>query len=123
MRLKPSDGVATVLAAAIIATYAVLLRSGSVGFIGDPRAMASIGLLSAVVLCPLSGIRKFDAWAGVVSIFGAAALGLGVATLVTNDWSVLAAFVGCIAAVWALATLHHALTAVTDLSSPRGAHA
>jgi hypothetical protein len=118
MRLRPADRVAAILVAALVSTYAVLLVNGSVGFIGDPRAMASIGLLSALVLCPLSGLRSFDLWAGGICLLGAAALGLGVATLMTNDWSVLATFVGCIVAIWALATLQHALKDVRRVSIP-----
>jgi menaquinone-dependent protoporphyrinogen oxidase len=106
------DGVALVVVAAVIATYGVLLASGSVGFIQDPRAMGSIGLLSALLLCPLSGGNQRPGWwLTAISLLGTATLGLGIAAVVTVGWGVLAAFMIAIAAMWLVSTLHHAFEA------------
>lgn len=118
MRLTRRDGTATVIVAALVITYFALLGSGSVGFIRDPRSMAVIGLLSAVVLCPLSGIKVFDAWAGGISVLGTATLALGLATVFSNSWTVLALFVAAIVLMWALATAHHTLGAPAGGATP-----
>ena len=107
------DGFAFLVVAADWATYAVLLHQGTVGFIKDPRAMASIVLISSVVLCPMSARywQLSSAWTSLVGLLGAAALGLGIATLVTDGWAVLAALVIMMAVIWVLAFIHHQVKA------------
>ena len=112
MRLTWRDGMATLIVAAVAIVYLALLADGSVGFIQDPRSMAVIGLLSALVLCPLSGLKVFDAWAGGISVVGAMTLGLGLVTVFANAWAPLALFIAAIVLMWALSTLHHMLGAV-----------
>ena len=73
--------------------------------------MASIGLISAVLLCPMSagaaGARWW--WTAVTSGLGAAtlALALGLAAVVTDGYGVLAAFIIAIAAMWMASVAHH----------------
>lgn len=111
MARRARDGVAFAVVAADVVTWIALLSLGSVGFIQDPRAMASIGLVSAVLLCPLSagvaGARRW--WVAFINALGAATLGLGIAAVVTNDWGVLAAFIIAIAAMWMTSVAHHEL--------------
>jgi hypothetical protein len=124
MRLTWRDGAATLVVGALVVAYIGLLVNGSVGFIQGPRSIASIGLLSALILCPLSGIKVFDGWAGAISVLGAVTLGLGVATLVAESWVFLAAFIVAVIAMWALATLHHTVTGLQGRSPrPGAAHA
>jgi hypothetical protein len=121
MRLTWRDAVATVMVGALVLMYIGLLANGSVGFIQGPRSMASIGLLSALVLCPLSGIKVFDAWAGAIGILGVGTLGVGIAVLVAESWVMLAAFMLAVVAMWALSTLHHAVGDVHGAVAHHGA--
>jgi hypothetical protein len=110
VRVSWRDGVAAVIVAALWVVYAELLVRGSVGFIIDPRAMGSIGLISSVLLCPLGNSSQASGvWLWVVSALGAVATALGIVTVVTVSWAALAAFMIAIAAMWALTTLHHLL--------------
>jgi hypothetical protein len=121
-RLTWTNEAATVVVAALIFVYAELLARGSVGFIVDPRSMGSIGLISAVFLCPLGGgARASGAWVPVMSLAGIVTLALGIATVVTVSWGVLAAFMIAIFAMWALTTVHHALGTAPKSSSRVGA--
>jgi len=103
------DGVALIVVLADLATYAALLHQGSVGFIKDPRAMASIVLISTVLLCPMSAGygQRSNPWTGVIGLLGAATLGLGIATLVGDGWGTLAALMTGLGAMWLLALTHH----------------
>ena len=109
MPLTWRDALATLVVAALVVIYAVLLVNGSVGFIRDPRSMAVVGLLSSLVLCP-RGIKSVDVWVGGMSVLGAATLGLGLVALTTQSWTILAIFMGAIVVNWMVATLHHALS-------------
>jgi peptidoglycan/LPS O-acetylase OafA/YrhL len=71
--------------------------------------MASIGLISAVLLCPMSagaaGARWW--WTAVTSGLGAATLALGLAAVGADGYGVLAAFIIAIAAMWMASVAHH----------------
>ncbi|HAW10057.1 MAG TPA: hypothetical protein DCX12_03090, partial [Chloroflexi bacterium] len=107
------DGVALVVVLADLATYAALLHLGSVGFIKDPRAMASIVLISTVLLCPMSAAygQKPGLWTSFVGLVGAVLLGLGIATLVGDGWGTLAALMIGLVVMWVLSAAHHAVAA------------
>jgi menaquinone-dependent protoporphyrinogen oxidase len=103
------DGVALIVVLADLATYLALLHQGSVGFIGDPRAMASIVLISTVLLCPMSAgySQQPNLWTGLIGLLGAATLGLGIATLAGDGWGTLAALMIGLGAMWLLSVTHH----------------
>ena len=107
------DGVALVVVLADLATYAALLHLGSVGFIKDPRGMASIVLISTVLLCPMSAAygQKPGLWTSFVGLVGAVLLGLGIATLVGDGWGTLAALMIGLVVMWVLSAAHHAVAA------------
>jgi menaquinone-dependent protoporphyrinogen oxidase len=105
------DGVALIVVLADLATYVALLHLGSVGFIRDPRAMASIVLISTVLLCPMSASygQQPGLWAGFIGLIGAAALGLGIATLVGDGWGTLTALMIAMGVIWLLSATHHVM--------------
>ncbi|MGO8686564.1 MAG: flavodoxin domain-containing protein [Candidatus Dormibacteria bacterium] len=107
------DGLALVVVLADLATYVALLHQGSagVGFIKDPRAMASIVLISTVLLCPMSSDygRAGNLWTTFIGLLGAATLGVGIATLATDGWGVLAALMIGLGLMWVLSATHHLL--------------
>ncbi len=113
------DGVALVVVLADLATYAALLHQGSVGFIKDPRAMASIVLISSVLLCPMSAGhgRLGNRWTGFIGLIGTATLGAGIATLATDGWGALAALMIGVGLMWLLSVTHHILVARRSLGS------
>jgi len=106
------DGVALIVVLADLATYVALLHQGSVGFIKDPRAMASIVLISTVLLCPMSAGygQQSNLWTGFIGLLGAATLGLGIATLAGDGWGTLAALMIGLGAMWVLSVTHHLVT-------------
>jgi menaquinone-dependent protoporphyrinogen oxidase len=103
--------VALVVVLADLATYAALLHQGSVGFIKDPRAMASIVLISTVFLCPMSAGygRPGNLWTGFIGLLGTATLGVGIATLVSDGWGPLAALMIGVGLMWLVSVAHHIL--------------
>jgi len=110
MNQRARDGIALVVVVADLATYAALLSLGSVGFIGDPRAMASIGMISSVLLCPMSSRAvEGGVWVGLISLLGAATLAFGIASLVSDSWVTLALFMASIAAMWVASATRHVL--------------
>jgi menaquinone-dependent protoporphyrinogen oxidase len=113
--------VALIVVLADLATYAALLHQGSVGFIRDPRAMASIVLISTVLLCPMSAGygQPGNLWTGFIGLLGAASLGLGIATLVGDGWGTLAALMIGLGLMWLLSVTHHLVAG--GPASPGGA--
>jgi menaquinone-dependent protoporphyrinogen oxidase len=115
------DGLALIVVLADLGTYLALLHQGSagVGFIKDPRAMASIVLISTVLLCPMSAQQAGNLWTGLVGILGCACLALGIATLVGDGWGTLAALMIGLGLMWLLSAAHHMVQAATA-PSPAG---
>ncbi len=124
VRVSWRDGAAALIVAALWVVYAELLARGSVGFIIDPRAMGSVGLISAAVLCPLgNGAAASGLWSWGMSALGVVTGALGIVTVVTVGWAALAGFMIAIAAMWALTTLHHLLGTARRSPSTAGAAA
>jgi menaquinone-dependent protoporphyrinogen oxidase len=71
--------------------------------------MASIVLISTVLLCPMSAGygQQFNLWAGLIGLLGAATLGLGIATLAGDGWGTLAALMIGLGAMWLFSVTHH----------------
>jgi hypothetical protein len=113
MRLGREDAVATILVAAIVATYIAFLAAGDV----PERGMAGIGLVLGS-LSYMVGSRRIagpDSWRRFLRVGGLISLGLGLVTLLTGFGGVLAVFTASIVALWALVIAAHAgvLTAGT----------
>lgn len=119
------DGVALIVVLADLATYVALLHQGSVGFIKDPRAMASIVLISTVLLCPMSAGygQQSNLWTGVIGLLGAATLGLGIATLAGDGWGTLSALMIGMGAMWLLSVTHHMVMGDPASTPGRAVHA
>jgi hypothetical protein len=121
MRLTWKDGGASILVAAILVPYFGYLARGSMPFIHDSRGMAATALALGVATCYAGDMRVMAGrWTGLTVItvlLGVAALGLGIAAVVTANGGILAAFIIVIVALWALATARHA--AGTLSSHPR----
>lgn len=112
MRLTWKDAAAAVLVAAIVVPYVGYLTRGSMPFIHDARGMAGTALVLGAVACYAGDMRilarRWNVVAAVAAVLGIAALGLGIAALVTESGGLLAAFIITIVALWMLATLRHA---------------
>src|ERR1700736_1893352 len=100
MRLGREDAVATILVAAIVATYIAFLAAGDV----PERGMAGIGLVLGSLSYTGGGrsIAGPDAWRRFLRVGGLISLGLGLVTLLTGFGGVLAVFTASIVALWAL---------------------
>ncbi len=129
MRLSLRDLTGTVLVAVIAGLYVTYLANGSALFITDPRGMAVSGLVLGWVACMAGGAAGWTAGSRtgniLLSIGGAATLGLGVAAIVLGtNTVVLAAFIVAIVAMWAVSLLRHAVGSVSATrTTGRRAHA
>ncbi len=119
MRLTWKDAAATILVAAILVPYVGYLARGSMPFIHDDRGMAATALALGVATCYAGDLkvmaRRWTVLTVLTALLGTAALGLGIAAVVTAGSGVLAAFIVVVIALWALATARHtALTLSSD---------
>lgn len=104
---------AAIIAGAIFAYLGLLLNDtvgqlGGVAILGKPplaegpQGMAVVGLVAAGVLFALLGLDAMSSRprrTGGVALIAAA---LGVAAVVTADWTVLAVFIGAVVVMWAV---------------------
>lgn len=106
MRLTWLDSVGTVLVALILGLCGACVALDDVPVRGLAVAALLLGITAALAIGPLTGrpgaLRAFGR-AGMV-----AALGLGIATVVTGQAALLSAFVAAVVALWAVAMLAHA---------------
>lgn len=103
MRLTWLDAVGTVLVAAIVAIYAAFMAAGDV----PVRAMALIGLALGITAYLAIGpvTRAPGTLRTLTGAFGLAALGLGLAAVVTGSAPLLATFIGVVVGLWTVAML------------------
>jgi hypothetical protein len=122
MRLTWKDAAATMLVAAILVPYFGYLARGSMPFIHDARGMAAAALIIGAVTCYAGDrrvmARRWTVLTAVTALLGAAALGLGIAAIVTASGGVLAALIACIVALWALTTARHAAGTLSRATTP-----
>jgi hypothetical protein len=121
MRLTWKDAAATLLVAAILVPYFGYLARGSMPFIHDARGMAATALIIGAVACYAGDrvmARRWTVLTAVTALLGAVALGLGIAAIVTASGGILAAFIACIGALWALATVRHAAGTLSHAAAP-----
>ena len=127
MRLTWRDAVATVFMAAIVVIYVAFLNSTTAWLVSSARGTAAAVLVLGMVGgCGMSGAgaeyrgRHGWAYAGAVSLLGAAALVAAVVALITASKVALAVLVTATLALWLVATIRHALAA--PIPSGAGTH-
>lgn len=66
------DLVGTVLVAAIVVTYVVVLGGGSVALAADPRGVAAVGLILGLAACIVAGesmtVNAPGAWRAITGV-------------------------------------------------------
>jgi hypothetical protein len=101
------DVLATLLTALVVLAFAATHEAWNVALIGDGhRWTAGAVLVLGVLTCAL-GSQTAGWRTGALATLGAAALGLGIAALVTGSLSVLSFLVLDIVVLWAVSTLSH----------------
>jgi hypothetical protein len=119
---------ATLLIAVVAATYVSVLAGSAVWFVADPRGVAALGLVLGLAACIVGGesstVSSRGTWRTMISLAVTAAVALGVITVVTNNWAMVAIFMVVLALVWAATTARHFMTSARGPVSRRGpAHA
>jgi len=111
MRLTGKDVAATCTIALLVVPYVIYLIDGEVLFIGSPRGMAVLALVLGMAACAAGdpASRQHLALIKVAGVFGATALVLGIATLVTNSEWLLAGTVAATVLAWLIATARHVI--------------
>ena len=105
------DVIATLLVAVTAVVYVDVVGGSSVGFIADPRGVASLGLVLGLVACAVAGesitVSKPGTWRTIAGVLVAVLVASGLLAVVTDGWAVLAVFMGALVVLWAGTTLHH----------------
>ena len=115
---------ALVVVLADLATYVALLHQGSAG-VGLIKEPARDGLHRAdqhgAALPDVEQITagRANLWTTFIGLLGAATLGVGIATLATDGWGVLAALMIGLGLMWVLSATHHLLQSAPALPARR----
>lgn len=110
-RLTLRDLAATLIIAAVIIPFIGYSVRGSMPFVQDPRGMAGVGLVGAVLALAAFGRRAFGSgmFERVMTGLGVITIGAAVAALIAeNVWALLVPMVVGVVIVWALALAHDA---------------
>lgn len=110
-KLTLRDLAATLIIAAVIVPFVGYSVRGSMPFVQDPRGMAGVGLVGAVLALMAFGWQAFGSGMFERIMIGLAAItiGLAVAALIAeNVWALLVPMVASVVVVWALALAHDA---------------
>jgi hypothetical protein len=124
MRLTWRDGVATLLVGGAVGMYAAYLADAALPLLSGPRVLALAVFALGITTCALagSGMTSSEGFTRYARWMGRLALVPGLAfpvTLVTGNEIALAVLVGGTAAMWALATVRHAIHGKPDQVSDR----
>jgi len=101
------DVLATLLTALVVLAFAATHEGWNVALIGDSRRWAAGAVLVLGMFTCMLGSRTAGLTTGLLATLGAAALGLGIAALVTGSLTVLSFLVLDVVVLWAISTLGH----------------
>ena len=101
------DVLATLLTALAVLAFAATHEGWNVALIGDSHRWTAGAVLVLGVLGCMLGSQTAGMRTGLLATLGAAALGLGVAALVTGSLTVLSFLVLDVVVLWAVSTLSH----------------
>jgi hypothetical protein len=126
MRLTWKDGVATVLAAVVVALYWAYLAGAGLPLVSGPRALAGGVLVLGFAGCALGGgdvarasTTMRTVRSTIAGVLGVTVLVAAVVTLFTGNTVWLAVLVIGTVAIWATTTAFHLFMPVS-LDTPRG---
>jgi hypothetical protein len=110
-KLTVRDLVATLIVAAVVVPFVGYSIRGSMPFVEDPRGMAGVGIVGAVLAIAVFGRRAFGAggFETIMVSLAVLTLGFGIVALVAETtWALLVPMVAGLVLMWALALVHDA---------------
>jgi hypothetical protein len=110
-KLTIRDALATLIVAAVVVPFVGYSVRGSMPFVQDPRGMAGVGIVGAVLAFVAFGRRAFGsgAFESVMVTLGVLTLGFGIAALIAETmWALLVPMVVGLVLLWMLALVHDA---------------
>jgi fatty acid desaturase len=102
---------ATLITAAVVVPFVGYSVRGSMPFVQDPRGMAGVGIVGAVLAVAVFGRKAFGTgWFETAMITVAVlTVGFGLAALIAETvWALLVPMVAGLVIMWVLALLHDA---------------
>jgi hypothetical protein len=110
-KLTIRDLFSTLILAAVLIPFVGYSVRGTMPFVQDPRGMAGVGIVGAVLAIAVFGRRAFGSGAFAWLTLGSALVGVGfgVAALVAeNTWWLLVPMIAGTVVAWALLLAHDA---------------
>jgi hypothetical protein len=110
-KLTIRDALATLIVAAVVVPFVGYSVRGSMPFVQDPRGMAGVGIVGAVLALLAFGRRAFGsgAFESVMVTLGVLTVGFGIAALIAETmWVLLVPMVAGLVLLWVLALVHDA---------------
>jgi hypothetical protein len=110
-KLTFRDLLATLITAAVVVPFVGYSVRGSMPFVQDPRGMAAVGIVGALLTFAAFGRTAFGtgSFETVMVTLGVLTLGFGIAALIVEtSWALLVPMVACLTLMWALALIHDA---------------
>ena len=105
------DLTATLIVASIGVLYMYVVGGSTLGFISDSRGVAGAGLVFGLVACAIAGesvtVSKAGTWRSIAGVLVFIVVAAGIATVITNNATVLTVFMTVLVLLWAGSTLHH----------------
>jgi hypothetical protein len=110
-KLTIRDVLATLIVAAVVVPFVGYSVRGSMPFVQDPRGMAGVGIVGAVLALLAFGRRALGsgAFESVMVTLGVLTVGFGIAALIAETmWVLLVPMVAGLVLLWVLALVHDA---------------
>ncbi len=110
-KLTARDLLATLLIAAVVVPFIGYSARGSMPFVQDPRGMAGVVIVGAVLAFAVFGRRAFGTgtFEWVMVTLGVLTLGFAIAALIAETvWTLLVPAMASLVLLWALALAHDA---------------
>jgi sensor histidine kinase regulating citrate/malate metabolism len=110
-KLTTRDLVATLIIAAVVVPFIGYSVRGSMPFVQDPRGMAGVVIVGALLTFAALGRRAFGTgtYEWVMVTLGVLTLGFAIAALIAETvWALLVPAAAGLVLTWALAVLHDA---------------
>ncbi len=110
-KLTTRDLLATLITAAVVVSFIGYSARGSMPFVQDPRGMAGVITVGAVLAFAAFGRKAFgtSTYEWVIVTLGVLTLGFAIAALIAETvWALLVPAMAGLVLIWALALLHDA---------------
>ncbi len=110
-KLTFRDLLATLITAAVVVPFVGYSVRGSMPFVQDPRGMAAVGIVGALLAFLAFGRQGFGTgtFETIMVTLGVLTVGFGIAALIVEtSWALLVPMVAGLVLMWALALMHDA---------------